>query len=88
MLSLGELARAVVQNYLTVAVTAPCVMPRFRRRCLGGPAASAVPCCCGVGEPCAFAAYWLFHLAGHLGYEFKDFVLGVACWDRGGFAVP
>ena len=28
-----------------------------------------------------------FHLAGHLGYEFKVFVLGVARLRRGGFAV-
>ena len=36
---------------------APRVMPCFRRHCPGGPAESAVPCCCGVAEPCAFAAY-------------------------------
>ena len=28
-----------------------------------------------------------FHLAGYLGYEFKDFILGVARLGRGGFAV-
>ena len=28
-----------------------------------------------------------FHFAGHLGYEFKDFVLGIARLGRGGFAV-
>ena len=39
---------------------APRVMPCFRRRCPGGPAESAVPCCWGVGELCAFVAYWLF----------------------------
>ena len=31
-----------------------------------------------VGEPGAFAAYLLFGLDGQLGYEFKDFVFGVA----------
>ena len=39
---------------------APRVMPCFRRHCPGGSAESAVPCCWGVGELCAFAAYWLF----------------------------
>ena len=39
---------------------APRVMACFRRRWSGGPAESAVPCCWGVEELCAFAAYWLF----------------------------
>ena len=57
---------------------APRVMPCFRRHCPGGSAEPAVPCCCGVGEPGAFAATGFFHLAGHLGYEFEDTVFGVA----------
>ena len=37
----------------------------------GGPAESAVPCCCGVAEPCAFAAYWLFWLGRAIGLRVR-----------------
>ena len=43
-----------------VGAAAALAMPCFRRRWSGGPAEPAVPCCCGVAELCAFAAYWLF----------------------------
>ena len=65
-----------------VSAAAPLAMPCFRRRWSGGPAEPAVPCCCGVAEPCAFAAYWLFSLRRALwATSLKILSLGSPAWD-------
>ena len=55
----------VAGRFLSVAVVTACyalLSPLLP----GRSGKSAVPCCWGVAELCAFAAYWLFHLAGCL----------------------